>query len=69
MFTAIRRNIKEVPIMKKKVYKVFVNGKVFATFTSRSLAERTANSAQNHYGLVAEVRESIEEVRENFERI
>lgn len=55
--------------MKKKVYKVFINGKVFATFTSRSLAERTANSAQNHYGLVAEVRESIEEVRENFERI
>ena len=47
--------------MKRKVYKVRINGRQFLRTISRDLAERTAKSAESAYGLKAEIVEAFEE--------
>lgn len=47
----------------KKVYRVYVNNKLFIKTINKLLAEKTARSAQKDYGLKAEVRKSSEEYK------
>lgn len=47
----------------KKIYRVYVNNKLFIKTINKLLAEKTARSAQKDYGLKAEVKEFSEEYK------